>query len=524
MSVKFYKKIEKYSEFKSLGKLDKKDFEKANENYSKIAIDNPLFKKALEYTTQWQQKNIKKIESTQEILNAYADGLGVTSDVMYSSLLVPEIIASFNKWLPNLLGLIPGCSSLFVFDKESKQTTHTRLLDYTAALDLVHTQRAISIKNKNGFDISGFSFAGHPIISTSSINEKGLSVAIHYKHGNFFNIEGSSIFEICYDILLHCSSVEEVKQKIKNYSSIAHWGIYTCDAFGKVASIDIRGNEVNFESFELKKYEYLYFNNKKMNSDDKLNTFQPYGHLNQCKMRTEEFGKSFKKLDPKDQIGLLKSLVNLNETNKKYKLSPLTISTVQAYSINTTNFNCYFVSGEAPKLNSNEIIFSENILNKSFKIYSNETLQTKHDKGLVNLSRAQYFIDLKDFEKAYFYLQMASELFKGHSDKHIADFYFNVIEYMSSSSDKDLYYILGNFKELHSKLPDYLKDHSLLFQFRTLRLLSEQVKSEDFLQNIKNQNLQDLFNREFKLNTFSIKMLKNLIYPKIEVLDIVYAY
>lgn len=524
MSVKFYKKIEKVEEFKSLGKLDKEDFKKANENYSKIAIDNPFFKKALEYTTQWQQNKIKKIDSTQGILNSYSEGLGVSTDVLYSSLLIPEIIASFNKWLPNLLGLIPGCSSLFVVDPKSNETIHSRLLDYTAGLDLVHTQRAVSITNRNGYNISGFSFAGHPIISSSSINEKGLSLAIHYKHGNFFNVEGSSIFEICYDLLLNCKNIEELKQRVKTYSSIAHWGIYACDANGQVASIDIRGNEINFESFALKDYDYLYFNNKKMNSDDKSNKFQPFGHLDQCKMRSDEFSKSFKKLKPQNQIEYLKTLLNINKKNKKFKLSPVTISTVQAYSVNTTNFNCHFIAGLAPKLITNEVLFSEDIMKKGFKILTGSSPSSNYEDGLIHLSKSQYFIDLKDYESTYFHLQMASTLFHGHCEKFIADFYFNIIEYMTNSSEKDLYYILNNFKELHPNLPSYLQDQCLLFQFRTLRLLDESIDQKSMLEQFKNKNLRDLFLREFKLNTFSLKMLKKLIYPKIEVLDIVYAY
>jgi hypothetical protein len=524
MSVKFYKKIEKLEDFKSLGKLDKEDFKKSNENYSKIAIDNPFFKKALEYTTQWQQKKIKRIESTQNILNAYSEGLGVSSDILYSSLLIPEIIASFNKWLPNLLGLIPGCSSLFVSDPHTNETIHSRLLDYTAGLDIVHTQRAISISNENGYDISGFSFAGHPIISSSSVNEKGLSLAIHYKHGNFFNIEGSSIFEICYDLLLNCKDVEELKKRVKDYSSIAHWGIYACDAKGKVASIDIRGNEINFESFDLKDYDYLYFNNKKMNSDDKTNKFQPFGHLDQCKMRSDEFKKSFKRLKPQNQLDYLKTLLNINKQSKNFKLSPVTISTVQAYSVNTTNFNCYFVAGLAPKLITNQILFSDDMMNISFKTLTSDSPSTKYENGLTSLSNAQYYIDLKDYESTYFHLQMASKFFDCRSEKYIADFYFNIIEYMTNSNDKDLYYILNNFKDLYPNLPNYLQDQCLLFQFRLLRLLDESIDQNEFMKQFKNNNLKALFMREFKLNIFSIKMLKKLIYPKIEVLDIVYAY
>lgn len=524
MSVKFLKKIDSSKDFISLGKIDKEEFMSLCENYSKIALDNPIFKVALDSITKWQQKKSKKISTGSDIVKAYAKGLDVTEDEVYSSLLVPEIIASFNKWLPNLLGLIPGCSSLFTLNSSKDSVIHTRLLDYTAGLELTSTERALRISNNKENDIFGFSFAGHPIISTSAINEKGLSLAIHYKHGNFFNIEGSSIFEICYDLLLKCDNIEDVKKRIKKHTSIAHWGIYICDKDNKVASLDIRGNEINFESFDIKDYDYLYFNNKKMNTDNKKNHFQPFGHELQCRMRRNTLIKSFKKYNPTTKADALKCILEINTENTSWELSPLTISTVQAYSFEIKNKSALFIKGNAPKYISREHIGSKNVFEENFFSLKEEEVLSTFEQAHEQLSKAQSMIDLKDYQTAYFHIQMANAGFKGTHEEYISFFYFNVLEYITTSNKKDLYFILGNFKSLSNKLPSYLNDHCLLFIFRIYKILEESYQLEDFRSKIKTKNLQLLLEKEHKLNPFSIKMLKKLIYPKIEICDIIYAY
>ena len=524
--IKFTKRINSPSDIISLGRDDKDEFKLIFDEFSKIALDNPIFKKAMEVTAKWQQNKITKIDSCSELISNYAEGLGVSTSDLYASLLIPELVSSFNKWIPNLLGFVPGCSSLFIKDQESKGIIHSRLLDYSAGVLLTSSERAVHIKNKDKYDVFGYTSAGFPIPTLSSINERGLSLAIHYKHGNFFNLEGSSIFEICYDILLNCKDINEAKKRLKNHQSIAHWVIYLSDQSNKVASIDIRGSEISFEAYNMKDYGYLYFNNKIMSHDLTVLKSQPYGHLSQCSMRRKSLDSNFKKLKPKSLYEALETLCFISEDKSKnnWSLSPLTISTVQAYSINNKNFESTYILGDTPKFYSQEKIYNSNVFKNKFELSDEKFTESNFQMGFKELALAQLAIDLKDYEKAYFHLQIAQVRLKGTHEFYITQFYFNVLEYMTTNSKEDLYYILKNFEQIGPKLPNYLKDHCHLFTFRILKCLDEKYDLEELTLKIKNKNLNEILQKEHKLKPFSIKMLKKLIYPRIELLDIIYVY
>lgn len=521
---KFKKIIESNRDVIELGKIDQREYKKLYSNVSKIALNNPIFKKAFELSTYWQQTKITKIKSSRNLIENYAKGIGVSSEQIYSSLIIPEMVSSFNKWTPNLLGLIPGCSSLFARDKESGGIIHARVLDYSLGILLSDSERALHIKNESAYDVFGFTSAGFPIPSLSSINEKGLSLAIHYKYGNYFDIEGSSIFEIAYDLLCHCKNIKEVKSRLKRHKSISHWGLYMSDQNGNVASVDIRGNEIHTEVFQMNDYDFLYFNNKVMSHDKVVENSQPYGHLSQCSMRRKSLEKNFSKFSPNSLEEYLETLCHIESNQKEYNLSPLTIASVQAYALDNKSFAGLYILGETPKLPTSSKTYSSNVFESKFEVTREKQPKTNFQRGLKHLSRSQYFIDLKDYEQVYFHLQMAIFLLKGTHEEYISKFYFNVIEYINVSVKEDLYYLLTSFQKLHSKLPSYLKDHCKLFEFRILKLLGEQYDYEHFIMEIKNNNLNNIFKNESKLKVFSLKMFKKLIYPRIELLDIIYAY
>lgn len=521
----FTKHIRDLSDLTELGKLDRSDFKKSYNSLSKIALNNFVFQKSVELATYWQQVNIKKLPASRKLIQAYAEGLQVSEEQVYSAMIIPEMVASFNKWIPNLLGLVPGCSSVFARDRATGGTIHARILDYSLGVVLTKSQRAMHIHNEKAYDVFGYTSVGFPLASMSSMNEKGLSLAIHYKHGAYFNTEGSSIFEIAYDLLTKCATVSQVRKRIKRHQSISHWGLYICDQQGEVAAVDIRGNEIFFENYQIDDVNYLYFNNKVINLNKQIEESQPFGHIQQCKMRADSFAKSFKKNKPKSHFDYLRTLTQIDFNESSYSHAPVTTATVQAYSFNTQDFSSYYLDGDSPKVNNKKCLYTSDVFKENFIAQiSDDTQEGPHQKGLRHLSLAQYYFDLKDDEKVYFQLQMAKARLKNTSFEEIVKFYFCVVQYLKTDSKEELYYLLKEFQILHSRLPAILQDHCKLFEFRVLKLLKEKYHLRHFQGKIKHSELKVLLEKEHKLRRYSLRQLRKLIYPRIELLDIIYAY
>ena len=309
--------------FYSLGVKDKDAYQEIYSQITMLCARNNVLAKAIK-TTSELAVNINKrgnLNFNKE-LEAYAQGLNRPTKDIYFALLLPEIVASFNKWTPNLMSVIPGCSSLFTYNKKTKSTQHSRILDYALAGPFEKYERTLKIDFKGRLKIFGLSTIGLPFPSLSSMNESGLTLALHYKNGDFLNLNGDSIFSITYQILSYCTSIHDVKKFLKNYPSMSHWGIYISDKTGNVTSIDVKGNEIFQEKFDLKDHEYLYFNNRPLLKDTNTDHLQPYGNLNQCTLRRESIKRKLKNTNPHN-LDTKKSLkiITRKRTTKKYERS-----------------------------------------------------------------------------------------------------------------------------------------------------------------------------------------------------------
>ena len=65
-------------------------------------------------------------------------------------------------------------------------------------------------------------------------------------------------------------------------------------------------------------------------------------------------------------------------------------------------------------------------------------------------------------------------------------------------------------------------DQTILFLLRIGKILGHEISNQS--EHINNGSLKKLYQREYALNGISIKGLKYLTFPRIEILDIIYAY
>lgn len=513
--------------FYSLGAKDKDSYHEIYTLISRLCARNDILAKAIKTTSEIAVNINKRGQlNLKKELQAYADGLERPIKDVYFTLLLPEIVASFNKWTPNLMSIIPGCSSLFTYNKNTNSTIHTRVLDYALSGPFEKYERSIKIDFKDKLKIFGLNTVGLPFPSISSMNEAGLTLALHYKHGDFLNLNGDSIFSITYQILSYCTSIHDVKKFLKNYPSMAHWGLYLSDKSGLVTSLDVKGTEIHQEKFDIRDHDYLYFNNRPILKDANTDKLQPYGNLNQCTMRRKSLiqkikGENLSALNGND---IIKIIATYPKKNSPWKLDLITPSSIQVMSFDYHTNKCFTISGQAPKFYTGKTIeFSD--LFEDVKL--NEIKEKiKVDKGIFKgfqkLSLFQSALDSGDTELAYHHIQMCYEYLKDTETAPIIRFYILVIQYIYESSKKDLAYLYNDFKELDGKLPSYLNDHKILFMMRLEKLLGHPVVSES--NNINNKNLKKLYDKERKLKSQAILMLKRLIFPRVEVLDILYGY
>lgn len=515
--------------FYILGKKDKDSYQEIYNQISMLCARSPAMAKVVKITADIsKQFNHKKFEGkAYNELKAYAEGLEISIDNMSYAMLLPEVVSAFNKWVPNLISLIPGCSSLFTKNPDGG-VNHTRILDYALTGPFEKNERSILYDFDDRFRSFSFSSTGVPFSSLSAMNEKGLTMALHYKHGQYFNFEGDSIFLITSEIMNSCENIREAIKLIKSKTSISYWGIYLSDSNGEIASIDIRGHEIFQEKYDINDHPYLYFNNRPLLKQDDHKTIQPYGNKSFCEMKKQYIDKNLKHLDSKTQlteIDLLKTITKLPKNSKKWNSNCLTPSSIQSLCFNNTKMNAFFIGGKSPKFFQNSIYKYQNIFKSEFeiKIEKEQTQKfSNQELGYQALASYQSYLDQGNITKAYHYLQIAKHYFKNYSEDPIIEFFFFITQYIYENDKRDLGYLLKGFTELKNKLPEYLEDHRKLFILRVSKLLG--LKSINESKEISHIELKKLYIKEFQLNEFAIKGLKHLIFPRIEIFDIIYVY
>ena len=178
---------------------------------------------------------------------------------------------------------------------------------------------------------------------------------------------------------------------------------------------------------------------------------------------------------------------------------------------------------EKPKFFSDKIVSYKDIFKN---LVVSEKVTNRKENFQVSaykyLGEYQSALDKGDVSRAYHKIQMAIELQKGYPEFYISKFYFIITQYVYESDKRDYTYLYEELESLENKLPNYLEDQRLLFIMRLGKIIGHKVENTSNL--IDNSGLKKLFIREFSQSSITIKSLQKLIYPRIEILDILYLY
>jgi hypothetical protein len=368
------------------------------------------------------------------------------------------------------------------------------------------------------------------------MTEKGMTLALHQKFSNTFNPKGLSIFEFIFKLISVVEDKKSLIDFVKSHDTITTWCLYVTFSNGDVVAADCFGSNSHINEAVIPDRGFLYFCNHLEDPTKDQSRMLPlgFGHYNKMREQTALFKcQDFTKKSKKNitELELLKLMSTpykqSNELTQfsKFKLDNLTPSSISVMVMNPTSGKALVTGGPAPKCYRNEIFsitssFDRPTMDK-IEIKTKDIVDHEYFQGLHALMEAQKGFDHKNSVNVYHQLQMAIDYLHDYPEKHLAHFYFLVAQYMFETHNLVLGHVLDDFRKMKNHLPEYLKQHCIMFIGRLEKILNLPPSTEEDLLTI--QNLRQIYVREQKIPRPLFHLTtKNLIIPRIDILDIIY--
>jgi hypothetical protein len=491
------------------------------EEISKAVLKNSLLKKSDNYAH----------------LKYYAEGMGIPLEDAAYVLLIPEIVSCMTKWAPGLIKGNLGCSSFFMRN-ENSEIVHGRILDFPLQGSYDLLERAVLYDFKGMPKTLGFGSQGIPYPSITLMTEDGMTLSLHQKFTNVFNKDGQSIFELIFNLVKNAGDKKSVLEFLSAHESITTWCLYMSFKNGDVLGVDIMGKEMFANELIVPDDGILYFCNHLENKSIKQEDMLPTG-FHQYNLMREEIAarkiQAFITKKEKREIELLKLMATPHDQKlnhpghyEHYKMDNITPSSLSVMTMNPSSQRSYYIGGEAPKIYRDNALliekcFSEPELLEVKAKKKEKIVSVDYYDGLKAMMKAQKGFDQRDSQSVYHHLQFAIDHLELFPEKGVAEFYFLIAQYIYESHPKVQTTLLQSFKNLEGHLPQTLNDHCLLFIGRLERILKFPLTLEE--DKIVHPKLRALFNLELKIPKAIFHMsTKGMIVPRIDILDVIYAY
>jgi hypothetical protein len=522
----------------------------------------------LDHITKISQKffyhyQLSQNPQLEDVLKPYADGIGININTLISLYLIPELGSSFDFILNPKYRLIPwGCSTFFYWDEKTNSPLHGRILDFPLGQTYEENQRTIiyQLKDRQKIVSTGLSLFPYPGIS--AFNESGISLSLHQKFTANFSLQGTPVFDVAFKILSYATNIDDVLKILKENPLITTWGFYLTFKDSTALCID-HFSATNFKPhfFDLKNSGPLYFANENLNQNDPSNfpsqkTYQiPFGVEISSQMRSKSFEKltksplnpllKIKEPAPLRLLSLMSSSFSESESESEseslhsqhqfqnaanWNQSFVNFGTLEVLVINASENQIFLVPSLNEKFLRQHFFHLENIFNENhphYKIHELPiSLQSLHldplyFQGYQYLGRALSHYDQGHLPRAFHFIQMGIDELKNYPESTIAQFYFQVWQYIHTTDDNEFSWILQQFKLLENILPSYLNDHLLLFLLRLKKITG---RNFEHLSLPQHPQLAKIFHWEKKLPVIVIKQLRRLIFPQMGNLEIIYLY
>jgi hypothetical protein len=492
-----------------LGLKEKDAFLKIEKRVTNLISINPLLRlgQDLYSRAKFILKKKKTPSYFDQCITAYSEGLGIDSSRYMSFLSLLEVAAHYGQVYPELLSLLPGCSSVFM--KSGEEYTHTRLLDFPL-VGIFEDQACIYYWQKPGAQpLMTFSCEGLAPLFLQGIHGSGMSFALHHKPGKNYHEEGQSIFEIALESMFEATDFSDLKKNFKKKVSITKWCLLLMDKSGHVLITDIDGPSQKNESYHLNDNSPLIFTNIPLQHDaEGFEDYLSFSHDRQKWIKD--------KLKNLKSGHILDTLTDVEDQKvKKWTHSGATLSTVAAYHINLTKGVVDLKEGQKALVQSDSILRLNLDGKKDLEVIKPQGKEKNFEKAWKRASLAQSAFDQGDYDLASHELQMAIATMPHPIWKEIMSFYLYLWDFKFISSTKELSLVYKKVRALD--LPVTLQGQWLLFIMRLEKKLelSQTVNINDIPLHLK-----DLFQQEQQAPKALFATWMKLLYPRLEILSV----
>ena len=476
-------------------------------------------------------KLIKGKGEWEQSLKAYAEGLGVDYREILLPFLIPEVMPCTARWIPQLASL--GCSSYFVWDKARNAPIHGRILDFPLIDSFNREERAVLYEFAGTPKIFSFGSSGFPYPSITAMTDEGVTFGLHQKVTDVFNANGTPIFEIIFNLLKNCGDSKSSIEFLKKSRSITTWAFYMSFKNGDVLTADIMGDQVDYHLHKIEPDSKGVCRCNALESEEKREKHNfPSGHHIFNQMREDLGYQKINSLKNFHAEELIKTMGTPLSTQKRpatdYRCDPMTIVNVQSVVMSPTTNEALFLPGEAPKFYRGEFLHFTDIFQSPAqklvisKQYKREVPEY-YCHGMRSLALAEKSYHTGDYPNTYHYLQMGIKQLEGHPEGTIGQLFFLVFQYTQTKKPENLLGLLGEFKEMETKLPPYMADHCRLFIARLEKRLRRPCSVNP--ESINHPILRSTFEMESRWNSTILKYLTTkLIFLNIAGHDIIYPW
>lgn len=491
-----------------LGLSEKVAFLALEERISRLLSKNFLLRQGQDILLRARVRLAKEKPTTfTTVVQSYCEGLNIEPSRYHAFLSLFEHAAHYGQTWPELKAILPGCTSYFHL--EEKEICHSRLIDFPLTGILDHEPVLYLWQGEGRPTLMNFSTPGLAPVFFHAIHAAGVSVAVHHKPGTLFHREGESVFQMVFDSLMDSKNASDIKRELKKRESIAKWGILILDREGRVEVADVEGPTQKWESFTLKDSKSLLFTNLPLQKESQ--GFAPYLAFTESREKWIR-----EKLKTSSEEHILDRLTDVEAQEEKNWLHPAaTLSTTGALHINLSQGYIDVKTGEGALTISDSILRFSLADQKEKSILKKEKHFSDFERAWKKASLAQAHFDDGKYDLAYHELQMAISLMPMKRWKDILRFYLCHWDFRFISNRLELSDVYKRLLSL--ELHGNIRDQGLLLRMRLEKRLglSPTVDSKELP-----PYLQELFREEKLARTPVFMTWMNLLYPRMEILDV----
>lgn len=455
-------------------------------------------------------------------LEAYAEGLNTDPQHVFSLFLVPEVLSAIHKFIPGLSGTLLGCSS--IFSNQNNNLHHYRILDFPLVGVLDHGMQSIQFQFEKQ-KVFYHTFKGIPYPSLSSMNESGISLALHQKFNRFFNPTGVPIFELTKLLITEARDKQDIFEILDENPSLTSWGINI--GLDNIAlEIDVKGEDYSVIETEIHEDDHIYNCNEPIEYEHKdYNHIMPYGMSEFNRLRRQSAEEEFKRNKENTDLSFLKLLsTKIKNTDAKNLLTPQTMASLDTLALVPAKGESFRFVDEGPQNWNNHLYKFTNAFSdiKTELVKKDKDQEnSEHYKGLKYFAQAAISFQENKFESLFHNIQMAELYIKDEAYLNYIKFFKYAYAFVTYDENlfPDLY---RDLLELRGKNSPFIEDHIELYLSR-LETILDYPKSKRG-HRFSHKQLKRVGENEAKLGKTFLKNKRKLYIPRPEVHDVIYPF